>query len=1042
MCRLTLLLLLFLGEVFVTISGNAEDHYCIKVNEHDTCHLCPYSVDDDHCHTLQHFIDNATISSYHDANITLYFMEGTHDMSFRNRVDITYRELKQLNMIGLNVNAKVRAHYSCRNSLSPESDVNCGLYFEGCSREDPILIQIKNLTFVSVSTKLNNARVVIHNSQQLDRTLLNIKYSDVNFTGETRFANSHFFTIFAYDSNITLSDHIIFEDNTAVGGGAMYLQLSNLYIASGSSTLFNNNTALGHGGALYLAASKIYIAPNANVTFANNQAYDKGGAIHFEPGITLNQVLSQDDPHKCFFYPWSDINSYSGISTTISFINNNASSVGDHIYGASVDECETGLDYEIYHTTLKNSLTQSSNTSLVSSDPLRVCICQNNVPQCNKDSTYHMLPKPVYPGERLHMSVAVVGWDYEKAKSIGLVYPSIIIDSETKHSKSNKHNISEGKDCQNVTYHLDLPSSVDLSSFKDGTVKKVSLYLTTVNIDPTDELFKTLNQTCDGLRNDTCLHHAPVIYNFNMNTTCPPGFHRGSQSCECLVKDSPPFSDCYILNYSVYFTWSRTAWASIRDGCVIYAHYCPLNYCSNDSSSQTITLSLPDEASDQCALGRTGRLCGRCDESENFSLAIGSFQCVKCENDNYLALLIIFAAAGVLLIIFISALNLTVTQGMINGLLYYANIIWAYQSAYLPVPLMDSDKYWYLLRVFIAWINLDFGIHMCFAKGFNAAQKTLVQYLFPIYLWSIAGAIVISARYSIKMTKLFGKRAVSILATILLLSSTKLLKLILDSLALTELVEVSLDKSTKPILVWSLDGSYLYFHDLHILVFLTAVFFLFLWLPYTLLLFSMQWMQRKSHLRLLKWVPRLTPFYDAYLAPLKDQHHYWFGVLLVARCVLLVIHNFIAIYNISPRVNYVLLLFTTAILLIYSNYYRVYKSKYVQLSENFFFLLIVMIGAVSLFADNEEKIIIYVVYASIILVLIAFCGLLTWKCVMLAKTCYLKRRKNSRETEHEHDFREPDSESHLIKRSPNNAQYRDSILNTATIELIATDSIN
>ena len=85
------------------------------------------------------------------------------------------------------------------------------------------------------------------------------------------------------------------------------------------------------------------------------------------------------------------------------------------------------------------------------------------------------------------------------------------------------------------------------------------------------------------------------------------------------------------------------------------------------------------------------------------------------------------------------------------------------------------------------------------------------------------------------MTKLFGYRAVSILATILLLSSTKLLKIILDSLTLTEQVVVSIDKSTnlKPIRVWSLDGNYLYFHDFHILVFLTAVFVFFLWLSYT-----------------------------------------------------------------------------------------------------------------------------------------------------------------------------------------------------------------
>ena len=112
----------------------------------------------------------------------------------------------------------------------------------------------------------------------------------------------------------------------------------------------------------------------------------------------------------------------------------------------------------------------------------------------------------------------------------------------------------------------------------------------------------------------------------------------------------------------------------------------------------------------QCADNRTGTLCGKCNKDENFCLAIGSSRCIKCENNNHLALLIFFAAAGVLLVIFISALNLTVTQGMINGLLYYANIIWAYQSLYLPVP-PDDKKYWYILRVFVAWVNLNFGIH-------------------------------------------------------------------------------------------------------------------------------------------------------------------------------------------------------------------------------------------------------------------------------------------------------------------------------------------
>ena len=191
------------------------------------------------------------------------------------------------------------------------------------------------------------------------------------------------------------------------------------------------------------------------------------------------------------------------------------------------------------------------------------------------------------------------------------------------------------------------------------------------------------------------------------------------------------------------------------------------------------------------------------------------------------------------------------------------------------------------------------------------------------------------------MTNLFGNRAVPVLSILFLFSSIKLLKTILDSLIPARLIEVSIDQNhtTHDTIhtLWALNGNIDYFKHLHILVFLaTAFFFIFLWLPYTLLLLLLQWIQRKSHFRLLRWVPRLTPVYDAYIAPLKDKRHYWFGVLLVARCILLIIH--MATYTFCPRVNYVLLLVTTAILLMYGNYYRVYKSKHVQLLENFFFL--------------------------------------------------------------------------------------------------------
>ena len=87
---------------------------------------------------------------------------------------------------------------------------------------------------------------------------------------------------------------------------------------------------------------------------------------------------------------------------------------------------------------------------------------------------------------------------------------------------------------------------------------------------------------------------------------------------------------------------------------------------------------------EQCAFNRKGILCGEC--KENLSLTLGSSQCVPCSNV-YLLLLLAFAVAGVVLVVLIAVCNLTVTEGTINGLVFYANIIQINRATFfLPLP--------------------------------------------------------------------------------------------------------------------------------------------------------------------------------------------------------------------------------------------------------------------------------------------------------------------------------------------------------------------
>ena len=100
--------------------------------------------------------------------------------------------------------------------------------------------------------------------------------------------------------------------------------------------------------------------------------------------------------------------------------------------------------------------------------------------------------------------------------------------------------------------------------------------------------------------------------------------------------------------------------------------------------------------------------------------------------------------------------------------------------------------------------------------------------------------------------------------------------------------------------VWLYDANIDYLSGKHIPLFIVAVlFFIFLFLPYTLLLLFGQWLQALSHLKLFSWVTsaRLKPFMDSYHAPYKPKHRYWSGLLLVLRFV------FLLVFDTSPQQN-------------------------------------------------------------------------------------------------------------------------------------------
>ena len=303
--------------------------------------------------------------------------------------------------------------------------------------------------------------------------------------------------------------------------------------------------------------------------------------------------------------------------------------------------------------------------------------------------------------------------------------------------------------------------------------------------------------------------------------------------------------------------------------------------------------------------------------------------------------------------LFISAFNLTVTEGKINGLIFYANVVWTYKSILFPNQIPSELVFF---KTFIAWLNLDFGIETCFVNNLNAFWKSWLQFIFPFYLWSIAGLMVVLARYSTRLTTVFGNRAVPVLATLILLSYMKLLRTAAEVLHFSVLTVYgsSPNVTASTTLVWSVDGTLDYFGYPHILLFVAALFtLLFLWLPYTLLLLLIQWIRRISHYRFLTWTTRLNPFYDANFAPLKHKHQYWFGVLLLARGIILV--AFATNFSIPSDINLLFLLIFAGVLLFYMLTTGVYKNHALLAFQSSFFLNLCFLSGFIIFSHTKGK---------------------------------------------------------------------------------------
>ena len=846
--------------------------------------------------------------------------------------------------------------------------------------------------------------------------VISLYSSTLNITDCT-FTRNKISSIKTIGSNITMSGKVLFHNNTASLGTVLISAKNSLLITTDYSNIdFQNNHAINYGGVFYITTEESY---QTSISLQDIiQGSQNWYTENFEVDGSL--IISRTE---CFVRVEG-----SRSHARFTFINNTAGRGGDVLYGGLVALGYDG-DWNCLHS-FKNisDMSQQSGLSLISSAPSRVCLC-NEAGQPDCLTVADPTTRVMYPGQTITIPTVVMGQDFGTVNgsvftqflhtSNTTPYTTDSIDMEPRHSIAVEH--SQCSDLEYTIFSQSEESTAVLVLTHDNkeishlmneednqkitnsweVINKELNYKTLAQdiicdfIDFTSSSWQHIkyneskesdNRTIEDFYKFTTallkpfLHYCrstfvqtkfvfpkeiysyPVYINISFRP-CPPGFFLSKDPpfrCDCnqLMKQLPGVK-CHIQDQTI--SRSGLVWIS-TDGNVT-ASNCPYNYCNREEFN--VTLEDPDS---QCNFNHSGTLCGGC--QPGLSLALGTNQCLHCPN-THLALLLPFALTGAVLVCFIKVIDLTISQGILKGLVFYANVVKANEY------LLYNEKQTNPLAVFIAWLNLDLGIETCFFNGLTTYGKTWLQFVFPLYIWSIAGLIIILAKYSDRVAKVMGNNSVPVLATLFLLSYAKLFRTIITALSFTTLSTTHGSKA-----VWSADGNLDYLGPEHAPLFVVAVAtLLFLWLPYTLVLFLGQWLHRCNCRLITRMMMKIKPFLDSHYGPLKGNFRFWFGALLLVRAVILLISALIP----ANRAN--ITVFSIAVCALVSTGFAVgvYKSFAVATFNAVWFVNLGLLSISHMFTTLERGNISLVSNCLFGLAFAQFIGLVFFKVVVIIK---------------------------------------------------------
>ncbi len=386
------------------------------------------------------------------------------------------------------------------------------------------VVQIENVTIRNNTAEqgiwycIESTTIFLNNVHVLDNHgSLFSHYSKVLFRGNISIVNNeptrHTGTtsifqeggaITAFQSEINLMGNSTFVYNTAINGGAISLIASKIYMSG--STLIINNTATDSGGGMYIFQSEVSFKEHSSLQLIGNSAAERGGGIHatssiitliYDIGTGSGRLYTgtilkfiDNTAEKAGGGMSLEVNSkLTNLNSRITanpintlFTRNIAYNKGSSVYGGLLDRCSVSPFVQRANNELEKAVdgvsyfkSVSNNTDpqpyAISSNPVKVCFCQDNLPNCNVGQ-----PPPMIKAKKgYNFTVPLVAVD-----QVQNVVSAAIFSSPRSNESGigeGQHIQSTGENCTDLIFSVSSPSDhEELLVYADGPCKRMLPY--------------------------------------------------------------------------------------------------------------------------------------------------------------------------------------------------------------------------------------------------------------------------------------------------------------------------------------------------------------------------------------------------------------------------------------------------------------------------------------------------------------------------------------------------------------------------------------